>query len=287
MKKVLFVILALVVATSCFAQLQSGPSNVVGYVKVHIGNGTQAAPFYQKFGLPFKFWDVPGSGVPSYGVVSTNPSDICTDQLNGGGPAARDQIVRQDNANVAGRDASGNWTGTLESSAGMGPARAYWYVNKSNSSPNGRDLVLAGQVDNASDAQQDVPSISMTQGAFTPYSWRDSRRDTMSVLGLFTAGFRGGGPTATDQVVSQNSALIATMSTAGVWGGTLHFVEPGDAYWINNRTHTNGTWTYDYDNYYGGAPGPASIQLKGGDLGGSILKAPVPKAKAGKQSSRE
>ena len=89
-----------------------------------------------------------------------------------------------------------------------------------------------------------------------------------------------------DQVVSQNTAAIAFVNASGLWAGTLHFVEPGDAYWVNNRVHANGSWNYLYN--YSGSPAPASIDLpKGNDTGGSTSKIGVSKVKAGNRSARE
>src|SRR5512143_3711710 len=103
MKKVMFVVVLMLVASTCFAQLQSGPSNVVGYVKVvcSAANPPSLPSAATPFGLPFKFWDVPSAGIPTYGVVSTNPSDIIGDQSRCGSIATADLIVRQDGGSQA------------------------------------------------------------------------------------------------------------------------------------------------------------------------------------------
>ena len=52
MRKALLVVLCLLLATAVFAQMQSGPSNKVGYVKIVV-LGTPGGTGYTAFGLPF------------------------------------------------------------------------------------------------------------------------------------------------------------------------------------------------------------------------------------------
>jgi hypothetical protein len=240
MKKVMFVVVMLLVASACFAQLQSPPSNLVGYVKFTAG-GTGVNP-HTPFGLPFVFWDVV-SGTPQYGVVSNNPSDILGDQPNCAGTLAADRIIRQDNGNPAYRSTTVGcgWTGALEGGL-MTAGRAYWYLNKTGAD---RPIVLAGQVDNSGN----YATIQMTEGNYTPYSWRDSRQVDRDDLNLLAAGFLGGNTSIlSDQVLSQNTGLFFWRDTNPVqWDGSLLNLEPGHAYWVFNRNHANDTWSYNYD----------------------------------------
>ena len=236
MKKVMFLVVLLLVASTCFAQLQSPPSNVTGYVKIN-ALPLAATPF----GLPFKFWDVPAGGIPTYGVVSTNPSDICGDQTNCGTPSTADRILRQDNGTTATRNCSNVWSGTLESTSGMTPGRAFYYQNRTASA---RAFVLAGEVDNTGN----YATITMTEGAATPYSWRDSRSVNRDDLNLVASGFLGGsGPSTSDRVIAQTGGSFFWRNLVPAWVGSLVAVEPGQAYYVFNANHANDNWSYNYD----------------------------------------
>lgn len=243
MKKVMFVVVLLLVASTCFAQLQSGPSNTAGYVKI-----TGVAQSYTAFGLPFKFWDVPAGGIPTYGVVSTAPSDIFGDQPNCGTLTTADRILRQDNGNSGYRNSGAGcaWSGTLETNASVLPGRAYWYYNRTAAN---RNLVVAGEVDNTGN----YATITMALATYNPYSWRDSRAVDRDDLNLLAAGFRGGGLSSqSDQVVLQGGAgsFFWRRTSDNTWqpaAGPLN-VQPGSAYWIFNRNQTaDVAWPYNYD----------------------------------------
>jgi len=210
----------------------------VKIVATGVPGGTSSTPF----GLPFKFWDVPAGGIPTYGVVSTFPNDICGDQPACGTPGGADQIVRQDNANFAFRMSPAcTWTGSLQTAGGMVPGRAYWYANRTGVA---RNFVLAGEVDNAGN----YATISITNNSYTAYSWRDSRSVNRDDLNLVMSGFLGGAtPTLSDQVAAQTGGAFFWRTSGGAWQGSLVTVEPGAAYWIVNRNHANGTWNYNYD----------------------------------------
>lgn len=264
MKKVMFVVVLLLVASTCFAQLQSGPSNTAGYVKI-----TGPAGQYAAFGLPFKFWDVPAGGIPTYGAVSTSPSDILGDQLNCGSAGAADQVIRQDLGSFARRNCPSTWVGTLETNATMTPGHAYWYWNRTASS---RDIVLAGEVDNTGN----YATVNMGLAVYTPYSWRDSRSVLNDDLNLLAAGFRGGGGAgSSDQVINQTGGAFFWRSTTdNTWHTSttnpMTTVDPGKAYWIYNRNQAGDVaWDYNYD-----ASG-ASLSRGGspkGDVGTPISK---------------
>lgn len=243
MKKVMFVVVMVLVASTCFAQLQSPPSNVTGYVKI-----TGVASSYTPFGLPFKFWDVPAGGIPTYGTPSTSPSDILGDQLNCGSISSADQIIRQDGGAIARRQTpSCAWAGTLESGAGMISGHAFFYQNRTASN---RDIVLAGEVDNTGN----YGGVVMSLATYNPYSWRDSRALNRANLNLLLNGFRGGTVAGTsDQVVAQTGGSFFWRRTSdNTWQGTLGGVgtelQPGQAYFIYNRAQTGDVaWTYTYD----------------------------------------
>jgi hypothetical protein len=294
MKKVMFVVVMVLAASACFAQLQSPPSNITGYVKVTVNSGTPAVPFFKDLGLPFKFWDVPAGGIPTYGTESTNPSDIFGDQPNCTVVNNADLVWRQDNGNT-GRRATPTctWSGSLESGAGGAiPGRAYWYVNKSGAA---RDIVVAGQVDNAGGygttpcAEAGSPPPAAT---FTAYSWRDSRSLPRDNVGLRTQHFRGGAtPNLSDLVWEQSSGFTCNWHTTGTpgWGGSLLTFEPGKAYWIVNRQNPEaGGGLINYTYAGTGTPGPENIVIrpvtKPVDNGGSLEKirtTPVVKANKG------
>ncbi len=279
MKKVMFVVVLLLVASTCFAQLQSGPSNTAGYVKI-----TGVAGSYTAFGLPFKFWDVPSGGIPTYGVVSTNPSDIFGDQTNCGGTTTADRILRQDNGTSAFRSTTlgCGWTGTLESGSGVLPGRAYWYYNRTAAN---RDLVLAGEVDNTGN----YATIAMALATYNPYSWRDSRAVDRDDLNLVAAGFRGGSLASTsDQVINQTGgAFFWRRTTDNTWQPTTGplSVQPGAAYWIFNRNQAGDVvWNYNYD--ASGATLSRGDSPKG-DVGTPISKVPsTPVVKSGSKEAR-
>lgn len=276
MKKVMFVVFSLLLVGSCFAQLQSGPSNTVGYVKVDIAAGN---PVYKEFGLPFKFWDVPANNIPTYGVESRRPSDIVGTQANCGNVGSADRIHRQDTGTFAYRNGTSPctaapWTGSLETSAvNMDPMRAYWYINKSNAA---RTLVLAGQVENGSTNAVAVsaPTVPNTS-TYTPLSFKDARDVPNNQLGLVTDGFLGGTIGTSDRLIAQTGGAFAWFRTSdNTWQGTLTVVNPGRAYWIQNK-HLNHTWTYIYE-----ANGTPISDPNGGTHDIQVISAPSTKQAA-------
>ena len=231
LKKVAFV-LALTVLVSFALALESGPSNTVGFVKFTAAAGD----LYTAFGLPFTSWDVV-AGVPSYGVVSSRPSDILGTQLNGGMPWVRDNVTRQDNGKIASRDAGGVWTGLLETDADMIVGRAYWIFNNDAAIP--LEIVLAGEVDTFAWA----PLTMNGPDLYTALSFRDARIRPVASINLLTCGFHTGMPWVKDQLVEQSSGDIASHSGTA-WGGLLTQITPGEAYWIFNNGPDNWTYTY-------------------------------------------
>jgi hypothetical protein len=281
MKKVMLVIVCLAFAATAFAQ-QSDPSNDVGYVKLNsTGSGTPGVQAVLPFGLPFKFWVVTAN-VPTYGTESTRPSSIVGAQINPGSFTTADRLVRQDGGAFAYRLApANNYTGSLETGATMIPGRAYFYQNKTGAN---RTLVLAGDVDNAGG----YGTITITGGASTastPISWRDSRNLAVATTvgpELIADGFTGGTFTTSDQIIAQIGGASARASAAGVWSGTLTTLAPGQAYFIQNRVHGNGTWVYDYAT--GVAAGAASVAVPAPSAP-SITKAPVNNSKEAVKTS--
>lgn len=266
MKKVLFVLVLMLVASTCFAQLQSGPSNVVGYVKVDATGGNQ----FTAFGLPFMFWDVDPNGVPIYNSESTKPSDIIGDQTFCNTLSTNsDRIVRQA-GNFGWRHCTNGWQGTLETNSEMTPGRGYWVLHR----PAGTiPVVLAGEVVNSGNyLVLTVPG----GGNFTALSFRDSRSRARDVLGLRTAnepgesgGFTGGTlSTNSDRLVQQGGDFAWYNTNTNVWAGLLLTAEPGKAFWILNR---HAQFVYNYD---GGANDGLLIadDQKASDNSGTISK---------------
>lgn len=244
MKKVMFVLVALLlVSTYCFA-LESGPSNKVGYVKVNCLVGSTP------FGLPFKFWVVPAGNVPTYGTESFKPSSIVGTQTNCGTISGADRISAQGGSGQYGyrnSAASCGWAGTLETGSGMTPARAFYYVNKTAAT---RTLVLAGEADTTAVG---IPSVTILApsvagaSASTPYSWRDPRDVARNKLNLLAATFTGGAIGTSDRVAEQGGSgtYFYYRTSDNTWQGTLPAVVAGKAYYVVNK-HVGHPFAYQY-----------------------------------------
>jgi hypothetical protein len=263
MKKVMFVVLSLLVASACFA-LESGPSNKVGYTKITCGVG------YTPFGIAFKTWQVPVGGIPTYGTPGNKPSDIIGDQANCGNIIASDKILRQ-GGDLAGRYGAGcTWAGSLETTAQMRSSGAYWYQNKT-ASP--RDIVIAGEADVTS-----LPdSAIVAPNTYKQYSWRDPRVRPREQLQLQANGFTCGNVVTSDKLIQQLGDLCYCSSPSGNWNtsaGALLQVTPGKAYWIQSKHGT--AWTYRYD-----PTSSANLSAPGGDkqisTPANLMKVATPK----------
>jgi hypothetical protein len=84
-------------------------------------------------------------------------------------------------------------------------------------------------------------------------SWRESRNRLIAtqvgpqLAGAVGTDFEGGSFTTSDQLVAQIGGAAARLNAAEtLWSGTLTQIAPGSAYFIQNRVHANGTWTYAY-----------------------------------------
>lgn len=233
MKKVMFVVISLLVASACFA-LESGPSNKVGYTKI-----TAGANGYTPFGIAFKTWTVPTGGIPTYGTPGYKPSDIIGDQANCGTIATADRIIRQGGAFAYRNSASAcAWANTLETSSQMRPSVAYWYQNKTAAA---RDVVIAGEADVTS-----LPdSAVVNPNSYKPYAWRDPRARTRDVLALITQGFLCGNISTSDKLIEQGGSFAYCNAPANTWAGGLAGITPGKAYWIQSKHVTGFTYRYD------------------------------------------
>lgn len=261
MKKVMFVVLSLLVASACFA-LESGPSNKVGYTKITCAVG------YTPFGIAFKCWDVPVGGIPTYGTPTFKPSSIIGDQSACGLIGGADRIIRQGGAFAyRNSNASCTWANTLETSAQMRPSAAYWYQNKTAAA---RDIVIAGEADVTS-----APDSAIVGGnTYKPYAWRDPRVRARENLGLLADGFVGGLIGSSDRVIEQGGGFFYYNTNTNLWANTLLSVTPGKAYWIQSK-HA-GSWTYTYD-----PTASAGLSASGGDKlinsGSNLMKMATPK----------
>jgi len=210
---------------------------------------------YQEFGLPFRFWDVPGtSSVPTYGSLTTCPSDIVGTQALEGTAATADQVIRQDNGRYAYRNGTThNWAGLLETGCLMEPAAAYWYKNMRGYD---MDLILAGDaeidVNDIPERSVDEPGSTAPEDyTYVPYSWRDARELAVGDLGLIEQGFLGGANAAeSDRVLQQGlSGFYAWNKTSGTpplgWKGLMTTEVPGEGYWISNQ-HVGSNWAYTF-----------------------------------------
>lgn len=254
-KKLVFVMVCLLIASTAFAQLQSGPSNKVGYVKVAVSSGTQAAPASTAFGLPFQFWAVNVSNVPVYGSESIKPSDVLGDQLNHGTISSADRIQKQGSPDFGYISTASVWSGALQTGNGgngtMEPGKAYWYINKSGAA---RTLVLAGEVNNSGTYDTLFVNAPSVPGlANTALSWRDARIVANNNLNLVAQGFTGGTISSSDRVQEQGGTNFFYYNGSAFAGG-LAAVTPGKAYWIINK-HVNHTFNYIYN--ASGVPAPA------------------------------
>ena len=221
--------------TAYFDNEESVPcSNQVGYVKI-----TCVANGFTPFGLPFRTWDAP-SGIPSYGIPSTDPSDVFGEQTRCGAiPPLADLIWRQDTGELAYRNCSNFWRGTLQESHGMTPGRAFWFRNRSGTN---RTLILAGEADTISMSG----CVTFPAHWFMAYSWRDPRfiprEQLFSDSGCFQCGPVQG---ASSYVIEQSGASnLFWCRSGGDWQGMLLGIDPGEAYWIFNRGEE---CTYCYD----------------------------------------
>jgi hypothetical protein len=295
MKKIMFVVVLLCLASTSFAQLFSGPSNTVGYVKiVAVGN---PAPGIQTvstpFGLPFMFWDAPAGGIPTYGSESTYPEDIAGDQLNCNTTALNsDRLLRPDNAHSAYRDSDlgCGWTGDLQTDPDlldrMVPGHYYFYQNRTDAN---RNFVLAGQVENSGVDGGSYVGVLINNNQFNPYSWRDSRDRNRNDLNLRADGFTGGANAlASDRVVIADGTggNFWYSTTLAAWQGLAGIV-PGAPYWIHNRNHVNGAWTYSYDATSGIDMVPVGPSEKETSAGSMAKVGANPKVQAGKSTARE
>lgn len=240
MKKVMFVVLCLMIASACFA-LESGPSNKVGYTKI-----TAGANGFTPFGIAFKTWQVPTGGIPTYGTPGNKPSDIIGDQAFCGTAANADRVISQGTGSAfAWRlTPSCTWQNTLETASGMTAAKAYWYRNFQLTA---RDIVIAGEADITT-----LPPVvtigagSQAVPAYVPYSWRDPRSRSRDNLQLVVAGMHCGTAGTGDRVIDQTpgGAFAIRLCASPFWFGTMLTVEPGRAYWIQNR---GALYAYQYD----------------------------------------
>lgn len=232
MKKVMFVVLALLITSACFA-LESGPSNKVGYTKISCPGGG-----YTPFGIAFRTWLVPTGGIPTFGADGFHPSDIIGDQASCGGGSTADRVIRQ-GGQFAFRNTACVWGNSLETNAGMRPSYAYWFQNRGVT----KDVVIAGEADvtTAPDA------ITIGSGQFVAYSWRDPRVRAKANLGLLADGFTGGpGAATSDQVILQGGSFFYYNTNTGLWAGSVAGIEPGKAYWIKClASHTGYVYSYD------------------------------------------
>lgn len=176
------------------------PSNTVGFVKIDC-----PANSHEPFGLPFTFWDVVDS-IPSYGVVSTRPSDIIYNQLTGGTAATGDRCYQQGGPWAYRVTTPALWMGILEGS-GMETGRAYWIHNR-----HGFDqkMYLAGEVDEDGGRSRDP--IYISPNAYTPLSFPEARLRPVDDLNLLTSGFTGGNTGTSDRLIDRTRAPGATMT---------------------------------------------------------------------------
>lgn len=215
-------------------------SNVAGYTLYPCGGG--AGGVYTPFGIKFITWDIPLTGIPTYGVVSNRPSDIVVDQANCGTIVTADRVVNQCTGTFAYRNSAAacTWTGTLETSNGMFYECCYWYLNRTGVA---RDLVIFGEADITTlAAAVPIPGLS-----YKPYNWREPRIRPRNNLQLINDGFVGGTVTTSDRVIEQCSGTFFWFRVVdNSWQGALTVIDPCQCcHWIQNR-HA-ATWTYSYD----------------------------------------
>ncbi len=218
---------------------ESAPSNHVGVMRVAAAPYCACA-FASPFGIPFKVWEM-RDGVPIYGDLSTCPSDVVGEQGTCGTLVTANRMLRQDNGQFAYRyiGADCAWTNQLETNCGAVPGRCFWWQGL-----GGEDTVY---VYGECDASGNYANITMPEGAFSAYSWRDPRMLSRDRLNLLASGFTGGTLITSDRVISQSNGAFFYYDTAlQAFGGYLEQVNPGRAYWIQNKDHTNNSWSYNY-----------------------------------------
>ena len=176
-------------------------------------------------------------------VISNRPSDIVGIQLVPGGFSMADRIARQDGGSMAYRATpTGVWNGPLESGASMIAGRAYYFATIQNS----RSPIITDRANSnfIADGMVTITGGSMT--VTTPICFPIIDVTHVAALGLETSGFSRGNPLAGDAVLEQGTGRMANLNAQGQWRGSLDYCYPERAYYILNRPHSNGTWTYNF-----------------------------------------
>ncbi len=173
--------------------------------------------------------------------ITTQPSSIIRNQAMPGGFTTADRVVTQNGGAFAYRVApAGNWTGSLETTSAMALGQAFFFASIHDSPPP----IITGC---AQSGYAPAGTVSIASGvqAATPIGFPIVDAHHVGLMGLETCGLRRGTFTSADMVVEQISGRSAFILPNGNWRGTLDTCYPEYAYYIINRPHDNGAWTYD------------------------------------------
>ena len=226
MKKV-FVFSILVLFLGSLFALESGPSDVLGFVKI-----TAPSNFYTALALPLEvdgqmastvFAD--GAGVP---YITGGPNPVFSDQIiqMGGGGAAWYN------------SGTSTWIGDFA----VDVTRAYYAVIRAAHSA--ADIYICGTVDNTTVVNYAVIPANF----YSEIGFREAGATVMtSNIGLLTAGFQGGvNPVFSDQIIQIGGGGAAWYNTGtSTWIGDFALT-PGKAYYLVIRNGHTGLAAYSY-----------------------------------------
>ncbi len=209
---------------------ESGPSNTVGYTQIDGIGGIGSC--YTYFGIPFTLWD---GGGRSYGLPSTSPSDLFTDQFRCGLPGQADRVVDLHNGEFAYRNIPCAWAGILEVNNNLifGHGMGFGILNNNSS----RSVVVCGEADVSGNYGTTIVPPAGSDPGTSYIAWRDPRVLQINQLELINDGFQGGsGYPDSDRLISLGPVDAGAIAYCvnGSFTGNLTQVVPGQAYLIEN-----------------------------------------------------
>jgi len=224
MKKV-FVFSILVLFLGSLLALESGPSAVVGFVKVNA-----PANFYTALGLPL---EVDGQ------MVSTVFSDGAgVPYITGGpNPVASDQIIQIGGSAAWYNSNTSAWVGDFA----VDVTTAYYAVIRA--AHPAIDIYICGLVDNTTVVNYAVIPANF----YSAIGFREAGSAVMiSNIGLLTAGFQGGAnPVFSDQIIEIGGSAAWYNTNTSSWMGDFALT-PGKAYYLVIRSGHTGLASYSY-----------------------------------------
>ena len=219
MKRLLILSMMLVLIGSMYA-LESGPSEVVGYMKVDTPVG------YSIFSNPFTYYDATHT-------ATLDLDDVIGGQLSGGTPANADRIIDANTGQYAFYNAGTSlWAGTL---VNFDFTNAY-YV-KIYDTVN--SFYVAGTVD------PEVMDFGTLAVGYNVIGLKEAGSVILNDLDLVSSGFTGGNPATSDRIIDANTGQYAFYNSGtSTWAGTLTQTTIGHSYYILIK-NAPFNWIYD------------------------------------------